>query len=208
MTAQSGKFKGRSRWLWIAASGLILLGCYFLTPMALTGMAGSLVRADPVTKADLIVALGGDPRCLREKRSAELFLQGMASKLIVSGVPSAWGINTGDAAKRYVVSLGVPESSVIALRESFNTRIEAIAVSEIMKSNGWHSAIIVTSPFHSRRAMHTFERYAAGNSFYSMPLPEQKPEWQRERWWSRRGDMGTTIREMIAWGNTLAGGFK
>jgi uncharacterized SAM-binding protein YcdF (DUF218 family) len=187
---------------------VVIISAYFVMPILLTGIAGSMVRVDNSTPADVIVALGGDARCLREKRAADLFRQGLGPRVIVSGVPSAWGINTGDAAKRYVVSLGVPEASVLVLRESWNTRIEALAVGEIMKSNGWHSAIIVTSPFHSRRALHTFERYAAGNNYYSLPLPEEKPEWQRERWWSRRGDMGTTVRELIAWANTLVGGLR
>lgn len=208
MTAKMSKFRLRGRWL-LPISLLVLVGGgYFILPVLLTGIAGSMVRVDPITRADLIVALGGDARCLREKRAAELFREGLAPRVVVSGVPSAWGINTGDAAKRYVVSLGVPDASVIVLRESWNTRVEALAIAEIMKANEWRSAIIVTSPFHSRRATHTFERYAVGNTFYSLPLAEQKPEWQRERWWSRRGDMGTTIREMIAWANTVAGGLR
>ena len=201
--------KRRRRSLWLAAAILSLgVAFYFLAPLALTGVASALVRKDPVSTVDVIVALGGDARCLREKRAAELFKEGLAPRLIVSGVPSAWGVNTGDAAKRYVVSLGVPPENVIVLRESWNTRTEAIAVSEIMKSNGWHSGVIVTSPFHSRRALHTFERYAPGPAFYSVPLAEEKPEWQRDKWWSRRGDMGITVRELIAWANTLAGGLR
>lgn len=207
-TASFAKFKPRGFWHWLAIVMAVTLCTYFVAPIALTGIAGSMVRVDAATRADVIIALGGDARCLREKRAAELFRQGLAPQVIVSGVPSAWGINTGDASKRYVVSLGVPDSSVIVLRESWNTRVEAFAVSEIMKSNGWHSAIIVTSPFHSRRALLTFERYAAGYTYYSSPLPEEKPEWQRQRWWSRRGDMGTTIREMISWANTLVGGLR
>jgi len=204
-----GRSRERRRWPWVVIAILcLLLGSYFLVPAALTGVAGALVRIDPETRADVIVALGGDARCLREKRAAELYLQGVAPRVIVSGVPSAWGINTGDAAKRYLVTLGVPETDILVLRESWNTRVEALKVSEIMKTNSWSSAVIVTSPFHSRRALLTFDRYSRGGTFYSSPLPEKSPEWQRERWWSRRGDMGTTIRELMAWANTLVGGLK
>lgn len=173
-----------------------------------TSLARSLIRVDEVAAADVVIALGGDARCLREKRAAELYKEGRARHVIVSGVPYAWGIHTGEAAKRYVASLGVPEEKIHVLRGSWNTRDEAHEAGELMRREGWRAAIIVTSPFHSRRAHSTFERYAGGITYYSSPLPAEPPEWQPEAWWSRRGDMGITVREFLAWGNTLIGGLR
>lgn len=205
----SRRVNPQQRWLWWSAGVIALaVASYFFVPILLTAAARSLVRVDPLRQADVIIALGGDARCLREKRAAELYQQGLARHVIVSGVVSAWGVHTGDAAKRYVVSLGVPAGDVIVLRESWNTRREAVDVADLMRANRWQSALIVTSPFHSRRALYTFERYARGFTFYSAPLASQPPEWQAERWWSRRGDMGFTVRELIAWANTLIGGLQ
>lgn len=196
----------RRKW-WIA-SAVIALASYFFTPIALTAAARSLIRTDPLIPADVVIALGGDARCLRERGAAGLYHQGLAKHVIVSGVPYAWKINTGEAAQRYVVSLGIPKENIFVLRESWNTRREAIDTAELMRAKGWHSALIVTSAFHSRRALYTFERYAIGLSFYSAPLPAAPPEWQPQKWWSRRGDMGTTVREFVSWANTLVGGLK
>ena len=194
----------------IIAGSLAVMACvlYFMLPAALNWSARALIREAPLSPSDVIIALGGDSRCLREKLAAELYHKKLAERLIVSGVPYAWGLNTGEAARRYVVSLGVPEDKIIVLRESWNTRQEALSVRELMRVNSWHSAIIVTSPFHSRRAHYTFERYAPGFTFVSSPLPASPPEWQPDRWWSRRGDMGFTVREFLSWGNTLAGGLR
>lgn len=206
---EESRVNSRRRLLFCAV-GIVCFAAaaYILVPATLELAARSLIRTDPLQKSDVIIALGGDARCMREKRAAELYQEGFAPRVIVSGVPSGWGVNTGDAARRYLVSLGVPEDAILVLRDSWNTRREAIDVDGIMRANNWHSAVIVTSPFHSRRALHTFERYAAGHTFYSSPLPEQPPEWRHARWWSRRGDMGTTVREFIAWCNTLAGGLQ
>ena len=193
---------------WLVALGAAAVTLYFLTPLALTAAARRLMLTDPLVPADVVIALGGDARCMRERGAADLYKRGFAPRVIVSGVPYAWGIHTGDAAKRYVTSLGVPPDDILVLRKSWNTRLEAIDVAGLMRQNGWHSAIIVTSPFHSRRALYTFRRYASEFTFYSAPLPTEPPEWQPERWWSRRGDMGFTVREFFAWINTLVGGLR
>lgn len=181
---------------------------YFYSAPVFNAAARSLIRVDAPAPADVVIALGGDARCMRERRAAEIFNRGLARHVIVSGVPYAWGVHTGDAAKRYVESLGVPAERITVLRDSWNTRREAMDVNEMMRAQGWNSAILVTSPFHSRRAHYTFRRYAAEYTFISMPLEPEPPEWQPDRWWSRRGDLGITVREYLSWINTLAGGWR
>src|SRR5882672_9712490 len=63
-----------------------LLGVYFLTPVLLNAAAEELIREDKLARADVIVALGGDNRCNREKRAAELYRQGWAGAVVVSGL--------------------------------------------------------------------------------------------------------------------------
>jgi uncharacterized SAM-binding protein YcdF (DUF218 family) len=185
-----------------------LLAFYLLTPVLLNEVAEGLIREDELVKADVIVALAGDHRCNREKRAAELYHQGWADNVAVSGVSFPWGFHTGEAARRYMVSLGVPEEKISMIGESLNTRAEARALDELMRERGWSSAIIVTAAFHSRRAMYTIERAAHSRSFHSAPVPTGSPEWTPRAWWSRRGDVYLTVREFIAWANTLVGGWQ
>lgn len=187
---------------------LILVASYFLIPLALNGLGRGLVREEALVKSDVIIALGGDKRCLREKRAAELYLAGWAGKVIVSGVQYIPGVHTGESAKRYVMHLGVPERDVIILKETWNTRTEGRKLGEMMRENGWDSAIVVTSPFHSRRAMYTVERAAPGLTFRSAPTEARAPEWRPEGWWRRRGDMYLTVREFLSWVNTLVNGWE
>ena len=187
---------------------LILAALYFLFPVGLNGLGRGLVREDPLVKSDVIIALGGDKRCLREKRAAELYLAGWARKVVVSGVQYIKGVHTGESAKRYVMQLGVPEGDIIILRETWNTRAEGRKLGEMMRENGWGSVIVVTSPFHSRRAMYTIERAVPGLVFRSAPTEARAPEWQSEGWWRRRGDVYLTVREFLSWANTVASGWE
>ena len=185
-----------------------LLAVYFLTPVLLNEAAEGLIREDKLVKADVIVALAGDHLCNREKGAAELYHQGWAGNVVVSGMSYAWGFHTGEAARRYVMSLGVPEEKISMISETLNTRAEARALDDLMRERGWNSAIIVTAAFHSRRATYTIERAAPSRIFYSSPVPTGSPEWAPHAWWSRRGDVYLTVREFASWANTLAGGWQ
>jgi uncharacterized SAM-binding protein YcdF (DUF218 family) len=196
----------------LARRGAIAIACllavYFLTPFLLNRAAESLIREDNLVKADAIVAMGGDNRCNRERRAAELYHQGWADNVVVSGVSFAWGFHTGEAARKFVMSLGVPGEKISMICETLNTRAEARELEALMRERGWNSAIIVTSAFHSRRATYTVERASPGRGFYSSPVPAGSPEWTPRAWWSRRDDVYVTAREFTSWANTLAGGWQ
>jgi uncharacterized SAM-binding protein YcdF (DUF218 family) len=185
-----------------------LSALYFLTPVLLNELAEGLIREDSLVKADAIVALAGDYRSNREKRAAELWLQGWGDYVVVSGISYAWGFHTGEAARKYVMSLGVPGEKIFMISENLNTRAEARALDDLMREHGWNSAIVVTAAFHSRRATYTMERAAPGRSFYSSPVPAGSPEWTPRAWWSRREDVYMTVREFTSWANTLMGGWQ
>ena len=199
----------RSRWtralLIISA---LIIAIYFLTPALLNKMANALIRDDKLVKADVIVALGGDPRCNREKRAAELYRDGWANNIVVSGIKYSWGFHTGEAARAFVISQGAPAEKVSIIRDTLNTRAEAKVLASLMREHGWKTAIIVTSAFHSRRATYTVEKAAREFSFHSSPVPTGAPEWEPYSWWSRRDDVYLTVREFISWANTLVGGWQ
>lgn len=186
----------------------VLLIVYFCLPALLNAAARQLMREDPLQPADAIVALGGDPLCLREQHAAELYHRGLGRKIIIAGLPFAWGGNTGDAKRVYLVCWGVPAADIVVLPEATNTRQEASTLHALMRRNQWHSMIVVTSPFHARRALFTIERHAGELKFLSSPVAPAPPEWQPQQWWQRRKDVFVTVREFISWGNTLVGGWQ
>lgn len=186
----------------------LVVGLVVALPHVMNAAAAALVREDPLTRADVVVALSGDSRGLRDLRAAELYRAGLARKLVVSGHALGGGIDTAAAARDLVVAAGVPRQDVFVLLNTTNTRQEAAALARVMAAERWRSAIVVTSPYHSRRALFTCRRAARDCRFVSAPVTARAPEWQPAGWWTRRGDAGLTLREWLAWANTLAGGLQ
>lgn len=186
----------------------ILSALYFLLPLFLNSLAYSLIRRDALAPADVVIALSGDARCERENYAAKLYRQGLARKIFVGGLPVARGVHTGDAAQRLLVQQGIPAADIFVLKDPWNTRLEADLLLQQMRQHGWRSALVVTDQFHSRRALYTLETVGRDVRFSSQPLPSEQSQWHPESWWTRRGDVWLTVREILSWINTLARGWR
>jgi uncharacterized SAM-binding protein YcdF (DUF218 family) len=115
-------------------------------------------------KADVIIVLGGgDDVHERVIRAAEFYNLHAAPRVLVTGF--------GDAAmnRRILIRLGVPATNILVESKSKTTRENAEFSAKILQAQNLHSAIIVTSWYHSRRALKTFEHYGPNFQFYSRP---------------------------------------
>jgi uncharacterized SAM-binding protein YcdF (DUF218 family) len=75
---------------------------------------------------------------------------------------------------RVLTAAGVPESAVVLEEQAHNT-IQNVGYSkEIMQQNGWYTAILVTEPYHIKRA--TLVARDAGLHVYPSPAVES-PLW-------------------------------
>jgi hypothetical protein len=77
--------------------------------------------------------------------------------------------------------------------ESGSGRKAETLKTEMLKSAGVRRVIIVTSWYHSRRALHTFQHYAPDMQFYSRPSYYGYPRAQ----WSRAGISGYIRSEYV-----------
>lgn len=188
------------------AAAFLLL--YFLLPLALNFLATCLVRQDALVPTDIVISLGGGRDCLRHQYAAELYRRGLAKKVVLTGLNFSRGEQEEKATRRYLTNLGIADADILLLRDVRNTRREADALAQFMRAQGWQSALIVTDPYHTRRAHYTMQRASSDLTFYAAPLPPGPLVWRPERWWTRRGDMYSTVRELLAWANTLGGGLR
>jgi uncharacterized SAM-binding protein YcdF (DUF218 family) len=119
------------------------------------------VDSGPV-KADAIVVLGGG-MTERPERAAELFKQGEAPEILVSG--------KGDCVsnEKLLEKEGVTNAAIILECKSHTTRENAEFSIPLLHALGAKRVIIVTSWYHSRRALMCFEHYAPDLKFYSRP---------------------------------------
>ncbi len=167
------KFK-RPRLL-LAAAALLLLGA-MAALCALYFSPNLLCIQDQSTgtpiKADAIVVLGGEV-LFRPPRTLELYQQGAAPRILVTGLGDCEEYRT------LLVGKGIPQSAIQLECQSRTTRENAQFSVPLLRAMRARRAIIVTSWFHSRRALHCFGHYAPEIEFISMPTTADLP---RQHW--------------------------
>jgi uncharacterized SAM-binding protein YcdF (DUF218 family) len=152
---------GKRRFSWVRRS---LLGAFLIVLLVIGGTAvrvWGVGRVDDRTPADMIVVLGaaqynGKPSPIFRARllhAKELYDQGVAKVIVTAG-----GNRSGDtfteasAGADFLVAQGVPRSSTLAVGEGSDTLGSLRAVAATVRARGWHTAVLVSDPWHSLRA--------------------------------------------------------
>jgi len=119
-------------------------------------------------RADVIIVLGvpakvdgtpSDMMAARVERGVELFKQGVAPHMIVSGTAAHNKWVEAEVMKAYAQKLGVPAEAVIAEGKSQNTAQNLFYSTAAMADHGWTTAVIVTSTIHVPRAAYFAARH-------------------------------------------------
>lgn len=158
---------------------MILALAAVLAVGVLTWQINRLGSQDLAQPADAIVILGarvnadGSPSSdllSRTFHAIDLYNAGLAPVVICAGGVGGDRLSAGSVACRYAAEeLGVPVDHALVSQEgnAWTTADEAARVAEIMRANGWHSAILVSHPLHLFRAKWLFERQ--GLEVYTSP---------------------------------------
>ena len=113
-------------------------------------------------QADAIIVLGGGSH-ERPLRAAELFRQKAAPVVIVSG------FGDDEINRRLLLQNGVPAAAIQVEGKSKTTRENAEFTRKLLQAEKMHRIILVTSWYHSRRALACFRHFAPELKFYSRP---------------------------------------
>jgi uncharacterized SAM-binding protein YcdF (DUF218 family) len=142
----------------------ILAGVLVIVALVVGGTAfhvWSIARQDNRGQVDAIVVLGasqfdGRPSSIfaaRLDHAARLFEAGVAPRIItVGGARSGDRFTEAAAGKRYLERLGLPASAVYAVETGRDTLQSMRALAPFVRQHGWHSAVIVTDPWHEARS--------------------------------------------------------
>lgn len=162
----------------------------------LAGIGHALQIDDRLDHADAIVAISGDTGP-RAATAVELWRQGYADRIVFSGgsvdpasAPSA------ELMKRQAMLLGVPAERIVLETTSTSTAENAVNVAEMMNDAGLRSAILVTSPYHQRRASLHFAREFARYGISLRNHPADDPSWDPNVWWMREPARSLTVVEL------------
>ncbi len=178
-------------------TALILIGAALLWqgPLLLTAIGSFLVVEDNPTKADAIVVLSGDGGA-RLEQGVELFQQGYSRWLILVGGGQHGSPPAAEVMKRQAAELGVPQARMLTVDRSTSTREDALYTREAMEQQGLKSAILVTSPYHERRASLTFAKAFQDTGISVESYPVQDDQWSPSNWWQNRTNLRLTVIEL------------
>jgi len=181
---------------------LFILGALLATAaLARSGRFLVISRAGP---ADVIVVLAGEAE-QRPERGLELLRQGYAPRLLmdVPGKARIYQWDQFELAQRYVQQL--PEAAAITLCPvvATSTKGEVQDLERCLRNIDVHTILLVTSEFHSRRALSTFGTLLPRYRYEVVPVAD--PREFGVKWWQHREWAKTALEEWakLIWWETV-----
>ncbi len=172
-----------------------------------------LVREDPLSHADAIVVLSGSMPA-RAEEAAKIFQMGYAPEVWLTRPNSAAAelekmniTYTGEETynRDVLIQKGIPANAVRILPDSIvDTEQEIEEVSRRLRDEKKSSAIIVTSPQHTRRVRVLWQRLARPGQV-SVVRAAWEDNFDADHWWSTTRDAFAVTREMLGLVNAWTG---
>jgi len=170
--------------------GFVLASSHFLTV------------EDAPAKANAIVVLGGE--CggfYRTQHALDLFNNGYAPVIVFSGgtlIGTGLDCSSAQLSLEAAQELGLPAGAFIIADGAQSTYDEAANIRQLAHEQGWHSLIIVTDPFHTRRALRTFRVLLPDIDIYVSAASD--PAYDPEHWWQTEDGLVDVFSEVVKLG--------
>ena len=170
-----------------------------------------LVEDHPLQKSDLIVCLGGS-NIERGLETADVYNKGFAPRIFMAREKPEEGYallkergvdypETNDLLKTLLQNLGVSQTAIITNDTVVDsTWEEAEVVRDVVKNGGYRSIIVVTSPFHSRRAWVTYRKVFEDMDTQIRMRCSKYSSYNPEEWWKSRRFLRTVTIEYQKFG--------
>jgi uncharacterized SAM-binding protein YcdF (DUF218 family) len=188
---------------------LIAVGALSLWAALAWVAARALIVHAELERADAIVVLSGSKVYVeRARRAAQLFHEGRAARIILTNdkQQSGWSVERQsnplfmERAAAELKAAGVPEASIELLpQEVTSTHEEAMLLREYALSHSLRSVLVVTSAYHSRRALWTWRKVFAGDGV-QIGLDAVAPGYQTPgpaTWWLHPGGWSLVAGEYV-----------
>ena len=152
---------------WWVAPGLLVVDTRLPTGAVENGVSAGKPLA--------LVLLGGEP-WTRPERGAEVYAECHAGLVVVSGEGDCEDV------RRQLEARQVPPEAIVTECQSTSTFENAEFSIELIRERQIGQVVIVTSWYHSRRALACFEKLAPEIQFYSRPTlqPVTKSKWPKK----------------------------
>jgi uncharacterized SAM-binding protein YcdF (DUF218 family) len=165
----------------------ILLTVVLSAGLFLSLTSGGFLVVNNPQPADVIVVLAGETD-RRPALGLELLSKGLASRMLLDVPADAkiyqWSML--DLSQQYIQKLPQAESVLVCPISGRSTKAEAQDVLQCLQKLHAHSVLVVTSDYHTRRALSTFQHelpgYQVSVAAASDPQQFGGPWWQHRQW--------------------------
>ena len=166
--------------------------------------AGRILVVDAAEPSDLILVLAGETD-RRPARALELLHQGFGRRVLID-VPAdskIYDVSQLDVAVNYIHRLPDSASVRVCPIVGLSTREETHDVEKCLTPDDGSRILIVTSDFHTRRALSIFRHELPGKTF-SVAAAHEPTEFGF-RWWTHRQWAKTFVAEWtkVIWWNCI-----
>lgn len=173
---------------------LHLISVILTITLIFIGLGWYLAPEEPLQKADAIVAISGDEGS-RVQTAISLHQDGWAPLLVFSGAArDPQSPSNALTMKWAAVGAGIDPSLILLEETSRNTFENARHSAKIIRARRIERIILITSPYHQRRAYLEF-REALGSDVDIINYPARNTSWGRTNWWLTPIGWLTTVTE-------------
>jgi hypothetical protein len=172
---------------------LALLGCLCVVVAA---KGGSYLVVDAPQRSDVILVLAGETD-RRPELALQLLAQGYGRRIVLDVPADAkiYEFTQLQLARKYVQDLPQAASVSVCPIDGLSTKDESKDAEKCLASEGGKSVLIVTSDFHTRRALSVFRRGIPGHE-YSVAAARDETQFG-VRWWTHRQWAKTFVNEWM-----------
>lgn len=185
-----------------------LVGIFILLGLFVAAVFGSAIYLSPqdsTSPVDAIVVVSGGQTQTRAKHGIELYKKNLAPKIIFSGAALGDGPSNAKEMAALARRSGIPDQAIIIDEDAKTTYENAVNTKRILEDNNAKSIILVTSPYHQRRAFITFQKIFGGG-FLIENSSSFDNSWSKSAWWATPFGVWITASELVKVGYIYATG--
>ncbi len=181
----------------LTATARVFVGAVIVVAVALLGPGVLLDTPQPPPRAsDAIVVISGDEQMARFQEGVNLYQRGLGKYLVFSGAAFDNGTSNADVMRDLAIKRGVPELAILEEPLGEDTWGNAVHTRQVLEQENLHSAILVTSPYHARRAKLTFDAAYAGSGITLAVHAAPDSQWRKLSWWQAPETRRLTFTEL------------
>ncbi len=162
---------------------ITVISIFILAVVFVLGVGFLLSPQDKLELSDAIVVVSGGETSERVAEGVKLHKEGWAPILIMSGAARDENISNAQVMKQLAIKAEVAPENIIVEEEAVNTFENASKTKSIIIDNKFNKIILITSPYHQRRASEVFK-----NTLKDLPIKiinhsSTDSLWRKNGWW-------------------------